>query len=149
MKIVIIKNKRKQAGIKSDILEKLKKPFTSRNFEKSAQYNHKSELEGNIIMTEYTMNNNNYHRSQLNILNENSSDNTILNDIKNIPNLYLFDNEIIKFGNNPHISVFMFQNYLKLISFYELSKYNICLLVNLTIIILEKVGHNSIPSVNS
>ena len=86
-----IKNKRKQAGIKSDILEKLKKPFTSRNFEKSAQYNHKSELEGNIIMTEYTMNNNNYHRSQLNILNENSSDNTILNDIKNIPNLYLFD----------------------------------------------------------
>ena len=128
-----IKNKRKQAGIKSDILEKLKKPFTSRNFEKSAQYNHKSELEGNIIMTEYTMNNNNYNRSQLNILNENSSDNTILNDIKNIPNLYLFDNEIIKFGNNPHISVFMFQNYLKLISFYELSKYNICLLVNLTI----------------
>ena len=47
--------------------------------------------------------------------------------------LYLFDNEIIKFPYNPHLTIFMFQNYLKLFSFYVLDKFRIYLLFNLTI----------------
>ena len=122
-----MRNKRK-TGLTTDILEKLKKPFTSRNFEKS-DINNKTDIGGEIIMTEYTINNN---YNKINHLNENNEI-AIMNDISHIPNLYLFDNENIKFQNNPHITVFMFQNYLKLISFYELAKYKISLIVNLTI----------------
>ena len=122
------RNKRKSGNLGIDILDKLTKPFTTRYNEKSNI--NKTEIANNIIMTEYNDNN---HHNQINYLNESSKDNYIMNDINNIPNLYLFDNENIKFPNNPHIKLFMIQNYLKLISFYELSEYNIVLLINLTI----------------
>ena len=76
-----------------------------------------------MIKTEYNINNTNFNR--INYLSESNNEISILNDMSHIPNLYLFDNENIKFPNNPHISVFLFQNYLKLISFYALSQYNI------------------------
>ena len=122
------RNKRKSGNLGIDILDKLTKPFTTRYNEKSNI--NKTEIANNIIMTEYNDNN---HHNQINYLNESSKDNYIMNDINNIPNLYLFDNENIKFPNNPHIKLFMIQNYLKLISFYEVSEYNIVLLINLTI----------------
>ena len=126
------RNKRKNEGMKTDnIFDILKRPFTSRNFEKGSHNNNKTEIGGEIIKTEYNINNTNYNR--INYLNENSNEISILNDMSHIPNLYLFDNENIKFPNNPHTTVFLFQNYLKLISFYSLSQYNIGLLVNLTI----------------
>ena len=122
------RNKRKSGNLGMDTIDKLTKPFTTRYNEKSNI--NKTEIANNIIMTEYNDNN---HHNQINYLNESSKDNYIMNDINNIPNLYLFDNENIKFPNNPHIKLFMIQNYLKLISFYELSEYNIVLLINLTI----------------
>ena len=126
------RNKRKNGGMKTDnIFEKLKKPFTSRNFEKSKRNNNITEIGGEIIKTEYGINNTNYNR--INYINENNNEISILNDLNHIPSLYLFDNENIKFPNNPHITIFMFQNYLKLIAFYKLSQYKIGLLVNLTI----------------
>ena len=127
-----IRNKRKNDSMKSDnIFEKLKKPFTSRYFEKNKKNNNKTEIGGEIIKTEYAINNTNYNR--INYINENNNEISILNDLSHIPNLYLFDNDNIKFPNNPHIVIFIFQSYLKLISFYELSQHNISLLVNLTI----------------
>ena len=111
------RNKRKNEGMKTDnIFDILKRPFTSRNFEKGSHNNNKTEIGGEIIKTEYNINNTNYNR--INYLNENSNEISILNDMSHIPNLYLFDNENIKFPNNPHTTVFLFQNYLKLISFY-------------------------------
>ena len=111
------RNKSKNEGMKTDnFFDILKRPFTSRNFEKSSHNNNKTEIGGEMIKTEYNINNTNFNR--INYLSESN------NEIS-IPNLYLFDNENIKFPNNPHISVFLFQNYLKLISFYALSQYNI------------------------
>jgi len=123
------RNKRKSGILKSDILDKITRPFTSRNNENN-NFNNKTEIRNEIIMTEYTTNNN---HNQMSNLNEISKENNIMNEINNIPNLYLFDNENIKFPYNPHVTIFMIQNYLKLISFYDLCKYNICLLINLTI----------------
>ena len=123
------RNKRKSTNLTTDILDKLKKPFTSRNFENN-NINNKTEFANDIIMTEYTVNN---KYNQINYLNDNNKGINIMNEINNIPNLYLFDNENTKFPSNPHITTFMFQNYLKLLSFYELAKFNICILVNLTI----------------
>ena len=121
------RNKRKSGNLGLDIIDKLTKPFTSRYNEKSNI--NKTEIANNIIMTEYNDN----HHNQINYINESSKDNFIMNDISNIPNLYLFDNENIKFPNNPNVTVFMIQNYLKLLSFFELSNSNIVLLINLTI----------------
>ena len=121
------RNKRKSGNLGLDIIDKLTKPFTSRYNEKSNI--NKTEIANNIIMTEYNDN----HHNQINYINENSKDNFIMNDINNILNLYLFDNENIKFPNNPNVTVFMIQNYLKLLSFFELSNSNIVLLINLTI----------------
>ena len=128
---VSTRNKRKSGILKTDILDKLTKPFTSRNNEKNI-INNKTEIGNEINMTEYTTSNNHIHH-QINNLNEITKENNIMNEMNNIPNLYLFDNENIKFPNNPHLTIFMIQNYLKLISFYDLCKYNICLLINLTI----------------
>ena len=119
------KTKRK-TNIKSDILDKIKKPFTSRTIIDNNK-NIKIEI-GDLTMTDYLSNNN----TNL-IMNNISNDNQYLNDKRNIPNLYLFDNETIKFPYNAHLTIFMFQNYLKLFSFYVFSKYKIYLLVNLTI----------------
>ena len=107
------RNKRKSGNLGLDIIDKLTKPFTSRYNEKSNI--NKTEIANNIIMTEY---NDNHHHNQINYINESSKDNFIMNDINNIPNLYLFDNENIKFPNNPNVTVFMIQNYLKLLSFF-------------------------------
>ena len=52
---------------------------------------------------------------------------------ENIPNLFLFDNEIVKFPYNSSIKVINFQNYLKLFAFYDLNKKYNNLLINLTI----------------
>ena len=128
----LIRNKKKNDNMKVDnIFEKLKKPFTSRYFVKGKKDNNKTEIDGEIIKMEYAINNTNYNR--INYMNENYNEISILNDMSHIPNLYLFDNENVKFPNNPHIVIFMFQNYLKLISFYQLSQNKISLLVNLTI----------------
>ena len=123
------RNKRKSGILKADILDKLTRPFTSRNNEKN-NFNNKTEIGNEIIMTEYTSNNN---HNQINNLNEIGKETNIMNEMNNIPNLYLFDNENIKFPNNPHLVIFLIQNYMKLFSFYELSKCNICILINLTI----------------
>ena len=117
--------KRNKRKIKNEIIDKLKKPFTSRTTIETNK-NIKTEI-GEITMTDYLSSNNNL------ILNNNNNENKYLNDKNNIPNLYLFDNETIKFPYNPHLTIFMFQNYLKFFSFYVLSKYKINLLVNLTI----------------
>ena len=123
------RNKRKSGILKADILDKLTRPFTSRNNEKN-NFNNKTEIGNEIIMTEYASNNN---HNQINNLNEIGKETNIMNEMNNIPNLYLFDNENIKFPNNPHLVIFLIQNYMKLFSFYELSKCNICILINLTI----------------
>ena len=130
-KDISTRNKRKTGSLTTDILDKIKKPFTSRYFEKNNFNANKTEIGNDINMTEINVNNKN--NNHISYLNENSKDNFIMNDMKDIPNLYLFDNENMKFPNNPHITIFMIQNYLKLLSFYDLDKYNVCLLVNLTI----------------
>ena len=118
------KIRKKKNYFKNDLFDKLTKPFTSRTTVETSK-NIKNEI-GELTMTNYLGNNNNL------ILN-NINDNNYLNDKNNIPNLYLFENEVIQYPYNPHITVFMFQNYLKLLSFYCLDKYKINLLVNLTI----------------
>ena len=137
-KEISTRNKRKSGVFTTEIFDKLKKPFTTRNNLDTNNNNlNKTETGNDINMTEYNSNNNNI-KNKINNLNDiNHDNNSIMNDMSNIPNLYLFDNENIKFQNNAHITIFMFQNYLKLISFYDLAKYNICLLVNLTIINLH------------
>ena len=137
-KEISTRNKRKSGVFTTEIFDKLKKPFTTRNNLDTNNNNlNKTEMGNDINMTEYNSNNNNI-KNKINNLNDiNHDNNSIMNDMSNIPNLYLFDNENIKFQNNAHITIFMFQNYLKLISFYDLAKYNICLLVNLTIINLH------------
>ena len=118
--------KRNKRKIKNEIIDKLKKPFTSRTTIETNK-NIKTEI-GEITMTDYLSSNNNL------ILNNNNNENKYLNDKNNIPNLYLFDNETIKFPYNPHLTIFMFQNYLKFFSFYALCKYKINLLVILSLI---------------
>ena len=117
---------KRKTNIKSDLFDKLKKPFTSRTII-DTNTNFKNEI-GELTMTDYLSNNN----TNL-IVNNINNDNKFLNNKSNIPNLYLFDNETIKFPYNSHLTIFMFQNYLKLFSFYHLSKHKISLLVNLTI----------------
>ena len=118
---------KRRLNLKNEILEKIKKPFTSRTIIESDK-NIKTEI-GEHTITDYINNNNNK------ILNNNAINNEYfyLNDKNNIPNLFLFDNETIKFPYNIHLTIFMFQNYLKLFSFYALDKYKISLLTNLTI----------------
>ena len=118
---------RKRNIIKTDILDKIKKPFTSRTIIDTNK-NIKTET-GEHTMTDYLNTNNNLILNNNIIINEN----IYLNDKSNIPNLFLFDNETIKFPYNVHLTTFMFQNYLKLFSFYALDKYKITLLINLTI----------------
>ena len=84
------RNKRK---IKIEIFGKLKKPFTSRTTIETSK-NIKNEI-GEITMTDVLSNNNNL------IINNNNNENNYLNDKSNIPNLYLFDNETIKFPYKP------------------------------------------------
>ena len=117
---------KRKTNIKNDIFDKIKKPFTSRTIIDTNK-NIKNEI-GDLTMTDYLSNNN----TNL-VMNNINNDNKYLNDKTNIPNLYLFDNETIKFPYNAHLTIFMFQNYLKLFSFSVLSKYKIYLLVNLTI----------------
>ena len=52
---------------------------------------------------------------------------------KNLPNFYLFDNDIPLHLYDTSIKIFMFQNYLKLYAFFYLSKFKIKLTMNLTI----------------
>ena len=52
---------------------------------------------------------------------------------QNIPNLFLFDNETVKFPQNSSIKVINFQNYLKLYAFYDLNKKYNNLIINLTV----------------
>ena len=59
--------------------------------------------------------------------------NNILTVEENLPNIYLFDNEIPLNLYDSSIKIFMFQNYLKLYMFFYLSKHKIKLTMNLTI----------------
>ena len=128
--IITNRNKRK-SNLKDEIIDKIKKPFTSRTTIDTRK-NVKKEI-GEYTMTDYLGNSNNnlnLNNSSISTISDNSN---YLNDKSNIPNLYLFDNETIYFPYNPHLTIFMFQNYLKLFSFYVLDKYKIFLLINLTI----------------
>ena len=122
------RNKRK-TNIKGEIIDKIIRPFTSRTTVDTTK-SVKKEM-GELTMTDYLGTNNNLTLNNNNSIN--NIENIYLNDRNNIPNLYLFDNETIRFPYNPHLTIFMFQNYLKLFSFYILDKYKIILLVNLTI----------------
>ena len=107
----------------NEMFEKLARPFTSRHTQNQIKYNNTETGEQNRTQ---------YITTQTSTLNLNIND-IYLNTKSNIPNLYLFDNENIKYPYNYHLTLFMFQNYLKLLSFYYLEKKNINILINLTI----------------
>ena len=97
-----------------------------------------NETNNNYNATEFN-NYNTYNRSKLlstgrdfNFnLNNNIKENN--NENKNEANCYLFDDEIIDFPENNSIKLIMFQNYLKIFSFYYLSKNKILFTMNLSI----------------
>ena len=71
---------------------------------------------------------------KLNPNNNNKDENEIKNSIKNedIPNYYLFNNEIGKNNANAELNIILFQNYIKYFSFYLLSKNKIGYEINLS-----------------
>ena len=61
-----------------------------------------------------------------------------------IPNFYLFDDEIINYPENINLKLILFQNYLKFFSFYFISKNKIKFTLNLTIESLCELGKHFI-----
>ena len=85
----------------------------------------------------------NYH---LNDTNKNEEIEQKGNIINEIPNFYIFDDEILNFTDNNNIKLFLFQNYLKFFSFYYLSKNKIKFTMNLTIDSICELSKNWIKN---
>ena len=90
---------------------------------KNAQYNNKTQLLSTGRAFNYNLNENNTNKIEENTQKDNYE----------IPNCYVFDDEIINYTKNPHIKLILFQNYLKFFLFYYLSKNKIQFTLNLTI----------------
>ena len=90
---------------------------------KNVQYNNKTQLLSTGRAFNYNLNDNNTNKIEENIQKDNYE----------IPNFYVFDDEIINYPKNPHIKIILFQSYLKFFLFYYLSKNKIKFTLNLTI----------------
>ena len=82
----------------------------------------KSIIKNNTILNSYNYSNYYYTKIDLqkNSINEQQSDET-----NEHINLFLFDNDIIKYGGDNFSELLLFQNCLKIFSIYHLSK-NFC-----------------------
>ena len=90
---------------------------------KNTNFNNKTQLLSTGRAFNYNLNDNNSIK-----MDENKK-----NDNYEIPNCYLFDDEIINYMENNSIKLILFQNYLKFFTFYCLSKNKIKFTLNLTI----------------
>ena len=90
---------------------------------KNPQYSNKTQLLSTGRAFNYNLNENNLSKLEENTQKDNYE----------IPNCYLFDDEIMNHTQNPHIKLIFFQNYLKFFAFYYISKKKINFTLNLTI----------------
>ena len=92
---------------------------------KTNNYYNKTQLLSTGRNFNYNLNNNNLMKID--------DDNQKENNNYEIPNCYLFDDEIINYPDNNGIKLIFFQNFLKFFSFYHLSKNKIKFTMNLSI----------------
>jgi hypothetical protein len=92
---------------------------------KTNNYYNKTQLLSTGRQFNYNLNDNNLMKID--------DDNQKENNNYEIPNCYLFDDEIIHYPDNNGIKLIFFQNFLKFFSFYHLSKNKIKFTMNLSI----------------
>ena len=110
--------------------------FTFTRNNNLSKFNYKTQLLSTNRKLNHNLNSNNYDENE-------SKNNNYTNDL---PNFYLFHDELNNQTDNNDVKIIMFQNSLKFFSFYTLNKNKIKLDINLSIESISELIKN--PSLN-